>query len=100
MKKNLLLIFIFASSILSAQKNKGNNFHWISEQTVIGVYGGQFHPDMTKFNTELTALGAKSVFYEGLRSYGLTFVEPVNVSRGGHFDASYAFGIMMKRKVT
>jgi hypothetical protein len=102
MKKNLLVIFLFVSSILFATKgkNKGNNFHWISEQAVIGVSGGQFHPDMGAFNTQLTAWGAKSVFYDGLRCYGLTFVEPLNVSRHGHFDASYAVGLMMKRKVT
>lgn len=101
MKKNLLLIFLLASSSLFAtRKNKGNNFHWVSEQWAIGVYGGQFHPDMRAFNTQLTSWGAKSVFYDGLRSYGLTFVEPMNVSRSGEFDASYSFGLMMKRKVS
>jgi hypothetical protein len=100
MKKNLLFIFIFATSILFAQKNKGNNFHWVSEQWGVAAVGGQFHPDMTKFNTELTAWGAKSVFYDGLRGYGITFAEPLALARNGNFDASYSFEVMMKRRVT
>src|SRR6187551_1318413 len=102
MKKHLLLFLLLISTILSAQKkkNSGENFHWVSEQIVIAASGGQFHPDMTKFNTQLTGWGAKSVFYQGLRGYGLTVVEQMAVSRKAVFDASFAYNLLLPAKVT
>jgi hypothetical protein len=101
MKKNLLFIFILAGSFLFAQKkNEGNNFHWVSEQTAIGFVGGQFHPDLTAINHRMDSLGTKSNFYQGLRGYGITITEPEPIIRGGGFDASVSFAMMMKSKVT
>jgi hypothetical protein len=102
MKRHLLFFLLLLSTIVSAQKKKnaGENFHWVSEQWVVGVTGGQFQPDMAKFNTQLKTWGAKSVFYQGLRGYGMTFVEPMNVSRKGLFDASYAFDLLLPANVT
>ncbi len=100
MKKILPLFFILAATILSAQKNQGNNFHWVSEQWIIAPSGGQFHPDMSAFNDQLTKWGAKSVFYDGLRGYGLTLAQPLTVVRGGGFDAAYSFSLMQNRTVT
>jgi hypothetical protein len=101
MKKHLFLLLFFSSTFLFAQKkNKGENFHWISEQTSFCVSGGQFHPDMTAFNTQLTAWGAKSVFYEGLRGYGVTFSETMAINRRLVFDASGAFDLLLPTKVS
>lgn len=100
MKKNLFLIFIFATSVLFAQKkNSGDNFHWVSEQTVIGFVGGQFHPDLARINQRMDSLGAKSNFFEGLRGYGITITEPEPIIRGGGFDFSTTFALFMKYKV-
>jgi len=106
MKKKLLFIFIFSSSFLIAQKDKtdknaGSNFHWISEQWVIAPCGGQFHPDLNAFNDEMTKEGAKSVFFLGLRGYGLTVAQPINLSQhGGEFDGSFAFNYLTNYKVS
>ncbi|MDQ3110449.1 MAG: hypothetical protein M3R17_11195 [Bacteroidota bacterium] len=101
MKKSLLLLLLFSSALLSAQKkNKGKNFHWISEQDVFAVSGGQFQPDMAKFNTQLTAWGAKSVFYQGLRGYGFTAAGTFPVNRILVFDGAYAFDILLPAKVS
>jgi hypothetical protein len=102
MKKQLLLLLIFASTILSAQKKKnaGENFHWISEQNVIALSGGQFQPDMKDFNTQLTAWGAKKVFFEGLRGYGITLAGTAASSRKLVFDAAAAFDLLLPAKVT
>jgi hypothetical protein len=102
MNKSLLfLALLFTSTILSAQKkNKGENFHWVSEQNVFAVSGGQFQPDMAAFNTQLTAWGAKSVFYEGLRGYGVTLAGTVAVTRGLTFDGAGAFNLLLPAKVS
>ncbi|HET6992811.1 MAG TPA: hypothetical protein VFJ43_15865 [Bacteroidia bacterium] len=100
MKKILLLVFILANSVLFAQKNKGDNFHWLSEQIVVGVSGGQFHPDLSALNTQLTAFGAKPVFNEGLRGYGLTLAIPLALSRALDFDGAIAFDDLLPAKVT
>jgi hypothetical protein len=102
MKKSLLfLVLLFISTILSAQKkNKGKNFHWISEQDVYAVSAGQFQPDMAAFNTQLTAWGAKSVFYQGLRGYGFTVAGTLPVNRKMVFDGAGAFNLLMPAKVS
>lgn len=97
-----LLLLLFTPSFLTAQskKNKGENFHWVSEQTVIAVSGGQFQPDMANFNAQLTAWGAKSTFYEGLRGYGVTIAQPMAINRKLQFDAAYAFDLFLPAKVS
>lgn len=100
MKKFTLFVFVFASCVLFAQKkNKGENFHWVSEQTVIGFVGGQFHPDLKPMNSLMDSLGAKSNFFEGLRGYGITITQPEPIIRGGGFDFSTSFALFMRYKV-
>ncbi len=102
MKKALIFLLVFISTFLSAQskKNEGKNFHWISEQKVFAVSGGQFQPDMDKFNAQLTAWGSKQTFYAGLRGYGLTAAWTVPVNRTFIFDAASAFDLLLPAKVS
>lgn len=102
MRKLLLPLLLLTSLTLSAQKkkNKGENFHWISEQEFYGVSGGQFQPDVKDLNTQLTEWGAKSVFYEGLRGYGITFAATAGFRRNAQFDASGAFDLLMPAKIS
>src|SRR5687767_7049420 len=87
----LLAFFLFCCGIMHAQKNKGQNFHWVSGQMGFGIMGGQYHPDMTKFNDHISAIGGKQLFILGLRGYGATFLCPVAVSRAFTFDGAVAF---------
>lgn len=102
MKKYLLFVLLCTSTVLSAQKkkNKGENFHWISEQDMFAVSGGQFQPDMKDFNEQLTAWGSKRTFYEGLRGYGITMAGTAAVTRGLTFDAAMAFNLLLPAKVS
>jgi hypothetical protein len=101
MKKYLLFVLLCTSLTLSAQKkkNKGENFHWISQQDMIAVSGGQFQPDMKNFNTQLTAWGSKRTFYQGLRGYGITIAGTAALSRRFRFDAVGAFNLLLPAKV-
>jgi hypothetical protein len=102
MKKLFLLLAVFLSIVSSAQKKKnaGENFHWLSEQNVIAASGGQFQPDMAAFNTQLKAWGAKTVFYEGLRGYGMTFAQTMSLNRIFRFDAAGAFDLLLPADVS
>lgn len=102
MKKHLLLFAVLISTFAFAQKkkNEGRNFHWLSEQDIVAASGGQFHPDLKKFNDQLTAWGAKSVFYQGLRGYGLTLAGTAATSRKLEFDAAAAFDMLLPADVT
>ncbi|MBI3511088.1 MAG: hypothetical protein HY064_10530 [Bacteroidetes bacterium] len=103
MKKIFLFLFILAPAFLFSQKKKdGNNFHWISEQWAVAPSGGQFHPDLRAMNNQLTAWKGndQDLFYSGLRGYGLTYAGPCDLTRGGEFDGSFAFDLMMPSKVS
>ncbi len=101
--KFLFVAFLFCFSTFSfAQKNKneGKNFHWLSQQKLICASGGQFQPDMKKFNDGMKLEGAKVVFYEGLRGYGITMMGQTAVNRTAQFDASTAFTLLLPAKVS
>jgi hypothetical protein len=100
MKKILLFTSLLTTSVLFAQKNKGQNFHWVSEQIVFGISGGQFHPDLTQLNTQLLSYGARPDFNEGLRGYGVTMAYPLSVSHKFRFDGAMAFDVLQKANVT
>jgi hypothetical protein len=104
MKKlfTLAIAIIAACSLLAQPKNEGQNFKWVSEQWGIGPVAGQFHPDLTAMNDQLEIWKGndKDLFYEGLRGYGITIVEPMNVSRGGLFDGSFSYAFFMPAKVS
>src|ERR1051325_8535245 len=93
---SFLLSFQF---VFAQKKNKGENFHWVSEQTAVCFVGGQFHPDLAAMNRHMDSLGAKSNFFQGLRGYGITITEPEPIIRGGGFDFSTSFALFMKYKV-
>lgn len=101
MKRFSLSILLLTSLTLSAQKkkNKGVNFHWVSEQKAIAASGGQFRPELKDFNAQLTAWGAKTVFFEGLRGYGITLARPTAINRSLQFDAATAFDLLLPAKV-
>jgi hypothetical protein len=100
MKQFFAVLFIFSALASAAQKNKGQNFHWVSGQSVIAVMGGQYQPNLDKLNDSIKAWGGKVDFYEGLRGYGITGSGPVVVSRGGQFDGSLGFSVIQKTKVS
>ncbi|HTL83308.1 MAG TPA: hypothetical protein VL651_16450 [Bacteroidia bacterium] len=99
MKKILLLLFLFPTIVFAQPKNAGQNFRWVSEQWGIAPVGGQFYPEFNTLNDSLASMKGndKDLYFRGLRGYGITAFDPVNISRGQLFDAAFSFAMFFQQ---